>query len=152
MNQKSVIVRDGNELMIKIFTLSGTALILILAFLYYSNAVNLQTLLLIFIIACLIASVYCFYLFYKNRVCVVSVTENSLKFPLNEEGKPVEELNLPISEIAFFETRFNKIIVHDIHKNAFSIPLDHVKSDRKRWEIKELLRQHIQQQKFEKAI
>lgn len=152
MNQKSVTVHVGSELMMKIFTLSGAALILMLALLYYSSVVNFQATLLIFICSCLLSSLCFIYIFYKNRICVLSVTEDNLKFPLSEDGKPVEELNLPISQIAFFETRFNKIIVHDIHNNSFSIPLDRVKSDRKRWEIKELLRQHIQQQRFEKAV
>lgn len=152
MNQKSVIIREANGLVMKFFTLSNAALIVLLALLYNSGLINMQTILLILASTCLVCTVYLFYLFYGNKTCIISISDDSLKFPLNEEGKPVE-VSLSISEIAYFETRFNKIILHDIHNNTFSIMLDHIKSERKRWEIKELLKQHIKlQNKLAKAV
>jgi len=54
---------------------------------------------------------------------------------------------LAFEEIKFFETRFNEIVFYSLNDEKFSVKLDDIKSDKKRWEIKEFLRQHVREYK-----
>jgi len=70
----------------------------------------------------------------------------------NPKSKYQSNQKLAFEEIKFFETRFNEIIFCRLDDERFSVKLDDIKSDKKRWEIKEFLRQHVRENKHHRTV
>lgn len=151
MSQKSVTIHKENGLEIKLFTIFAVVFVILLAFFYYNNLIDTQTGLLIVSLTSLASVGVLSYLFFSNPTCIITIDDQNLTFPLHRGGKS-EEISLSIADIDYFETRFNKIIIHDIHQKTFFIALDRVKCENKRWEVKELLRTHLRQRKQENHL
>lgn len=138
MDQKSILVKRESGFVAKFCMLLTAIQLILLAYSYSKSAlfdyryifITLSSVTLICIIVNIINN---------KKTCFLQIKDNYLKISRSREK--LEDISIQINEIAYFETRFNKIIIYDTHSNAYSVNLDHIKSDKKRWEIKETLRQ-----------
>lgn len=103
---------------------------------------------------------YCFFgvtllslifLIRKREHQIITISDGFL-FINNKNEKSKINFKLPCNEIKFFETKFNEIVFYANNNEKFSVKLDGIKSDKKRWEIKELLRQHVPENKHHRNI
>lgn len=86
----------------------------------------------------------------KKEHQIITISDGFLF--INNQDEKSNNFKLPCNEIKFFETKFNEIIFYANNNERFSVKLDGIKSDKKRWEIKELLRQHVPENKHHRNI
>lgn len=141
----------GNSNLLKYYSFFLILLIFIASYYQYSNIIieNMPDYILYSFI---IVSVITLFFFVKKKDNqLISINDGFLV--INEsKNKSQNNIKLSCEEIKFFETRFNEIIFHHTNNEKFSVKLDGIKCDKKRWEIKEFLRQHVPENKHLRSI
>ncbi|WP_442796208.1 hypothetical protein [Pelobium manganitolerans] len=66
---------------------------------------------------------------------------------LFKRDKDSEEVCLKFDGLAYFETRFSEIVFSTKEAEKFVLPLNYISNEKKRWQIKEYLREHLTQRK-----
>ncbi len=92
----------------------------------------------------LVSLVTLFFLLKKKEEELFTIDEGYLVIH-KAINKNQSNQKLAFEDIKFFETRFNEIVFYDVNDQKFSVKLDDIKSDKKRWEIKEFLRRHVRE-------
>lgn len=137
--------------LLKYYSFFIILLIILASYFHYSNIFieNLPDYLLYsFVIVSLMTL---FFLVQKKEEELFTIADG---FLIIHESKSKNQIHqkLAFEEIKFFETRFNEIVFHRLDNEKFSVKLDDVKSDKKRWEIKEFLRQHVPENKHHRNV
>jgi hypothetical protein len=87
-----------------------------------------------------------YYIFKIEENQFILITDEFLLIKDNS-GTEQQDLKLSFTSLKGFETRFNAVIFHHQNGETYRVGLDNVKCDTKRWEIKEFLRNHIEELK-----
>lgn len=147
MNQKSVTIERENGLLTRFLVFSTAAQLLYLGFVLKSSNIfeNKGTLLAFAIlIPCSLISI----LLCRKKTCFLYISDNHVC--VSQKKGNQDDIRLPLDDIAYFETRFNEVIIYDTNLHPHIIRLDFIRSEKKRWEVKELLRQYLPQNTLQK--
>ncbi|MBD3748646.1 MAG: hypothetical protein IE931_04040 [Sphingobacteriales bacterium] len=83
-----------------------------------------------------------YHLYQSKEPDYIYLTEEEIWF---KEKVQNETICLKYDHLAYFETRFSEIIFCTKEEEKVILPLNSIKDEKKRWEIKEFLRNHIRQ-------
>lgn len=83
-----------------------------------------------------------YHLYQSKEPDYIYLTEEEIWFREKEQN---ETICLKYDHLAYFETRFSEIIFCTKEEEKVILPLNSIRDEKKRWEIKEFLRNHIRQ-------
>ncbi|ADY52064.1 hypothetical protein Pedsa_1503 [Pseudopedobacter saltans DSM 12145] len=148
MDQKQILITRESVVSTKICMLLTSIQLILLAYFYSKNDLFDQRYLFI-LLSCITLIFIVINIIKNKKTCFLKIEDDYVK--ISRKREKLEDISIKTNEIAYLETKFNRIIIHDTHSNIHSVNLDHIKSEKKRWEIKEILRQLSHYQQQEKA-
>lgn len=113
--------------------------------LFYFNFLITSIALYFTVMTIVILGIISLYLYLRSKEDVnysLLITEDYIFI---NEPSGGEEINLPLTDIQYFETRFNEIVFHTNQDEVITLKLNRISCETKRWEIKEFLKEHIPQ-------
>lgn len=113
------------------------------SYLLFSQAMITELMAYYFYTGSSIFSVFALYHLYQSKEPdYIYITEEEIWFREKEQN---ETICLKYDRLAYFETRFTEIIFCTKEEEKVILPLSSIRDEKKRWEIKEFLRNHIRQ-------
>ncbi|MBU0696299.1 MAG: hypothetical protein KKE39_07205 [Bacteroidetes bacterium] len=83
-----------------------------------------------------------YHLYTKKSTDYIYLTEDEIWFKEKDQN---ETICLKYAHLEYFETRFSEIIFCTKEEEKMVMTLNSIRDEKKRWEIKEFLRNHIRQ-------
>jgi hypothetical protein len=116
--------------------------VLITYFLNSTLAITGLTASYFYTLSLLLFSFSLYHLYTKKSTDYIYLTEEEIWF---KEKKQNETICLKYDHVDHFETRFSEIIFCTKEEEKMVMTLNSIRDEKKRWEIKEFLRNHIRQ-------
>lgn len=137
MNQKPILIQRESVFLTKFCILLIAIQLILLAYFYSRDNLHEYSELFITLfsgaVICMIINMV------KNKkTWFLKIEDDFLKISRKQEN--LEDISIKTNEISYLETKFNKIIIYDLHSTPHTVRLDHIRSEKKRWEIKEAIR------------
>lgn len=125
-----------------IFLASATAITVVAYFLSYALLISELSAYAIYSFCSLVTVFSLYHLYKEKKSDYIYLTDDEIWF---KEKSQNETVCLKFESLNHFETRFSEIIFFTTAAEKMVMPLNAIGDEKKRWEIKEFLRNHITQ-------
>lgn len=127
--------------------IGALSLILISYFLFSVNVVTEEMAYYFYALSSILSVFAIYHLYQSKDPDYIYLTKEEIWF---KEKMQNETICLKYDHLAYFETRFSEIIFCTKEEEKVVLPLNSIRDEKKRWEIKEFLRNHIRQTRDQK--
>ncbi|MEO5910541.1 MAG: hypothetical protein ABIP95_06610 [Pelobium sp.] len=125
-----------------IFLASAAAITVAAYFLSYSLLISELSAYIIYSFSLLVTVFSLYHLYKEKKSDYIYLTDEEIWFKEKNQNQTV---CLKFTNLNHFETRFSEIIFFTTSAEKMVMPLNAIGDEKKRWEIKEFLRNHITQ-------